>query len=380
MLETLMTEEHEIFRKAVRQFVRAEIEPNIEKWELDHEVPRDVWNRFGEQGYLCPWVSEEYGGSGVDFLYSVILAEEFGRTRANAPMVFLHSDIIVPYIDSFGSDEQKKRWLPECVSGEIVTAVAMTEPGTGSDLQGIRTHAVKDGDHWVLNGQKTFISNGLSCDLVIVVCRTDREATPAHGGMSLIVVEKDAPGFVRGGKLEKLGNHAQDTAELFFEDCRVPLTNTLGKEGAAFRYLMQQLPQERIVSAWVSQVAAEVMLDDTLQYVKERKAFGRPVGQFQHNAFKLAEMKTEVEIGRAFMERVIHAHIQGRDTSTQAAMAKYWICEMANRVAYHCVQLHGGYGYSEEYPIARMYRDVRCHTIYAGTTEIMKSIIARKLV
>ncbi len=380
MTSSLFTEEHEIFRKAARDFMRAEIAPNVEAWDAAREVPRGVWNRFGEMGFLCPWAREKYGGSSAGFEYSVILIEEFGRVRANAPMVFLHSDIIVPYIDAFGTEEQKDRWMPGCVSGDIVTAIAMTEPGAGSDLQGIRTRAVVDAGHWVIDGQKTFISNGHSSDLVIVVCRTDKEATPAHGGMSLIVVEADSPGFVRGSKLVKMGNHAQDTAELFFDGCRVPLENTLGQPGSAFRLLMQKLPQERLVSALVSQVAAEVMLEDTLAYVKERKAFGQPVGTFQHNAFKLAEMKTEVEIGRTFVESVIADHIAGKSSPTRTAMAKYWICEMANRVAYHCVQLHGGYGYSEEYPISRMYRDVRCHTIYAGTTEIMKSIISRNLV
>lgn len=379
MITTLYTEEHEIFRRAVRKFMEKEIVPNVEDWEETGNVPRDIWNKFGEQGFLCPWLDEKYGGSGVGFEYSVILIEEFGRTRASAPMVFLHSDIIVPYIYAYGNEEQKQRWLPGCASGDIVTAIAMTEPGTGSDLQAVATTAVKDGSDYIINGQKTFISNSLCADLVIVVCKTDPKVQPRYKGMSLIVVEKDAPGFSRGKKLKKMGNHAQDTAELFFEDCRVPQTNLLGQEGAGFKYLMEKLQQERIVATLGSQVAAEVMLEDTIEYCKTRKAFGKFIGEFQHNAFKLAELATEVELGRTFINKVLYDHCMGKDIVKEASMAKYWICEMANRVAYHCVQLHGGYGYMEEYPVCRMYRDVRSHTIYAGTTEIMKAIISKKL-
>jgi acyl-CoA dehydrogenase len=378
MHASLVTEELEVFRQTVRMFMKQEVEPHVDEWERDRAVPRTIWNLFGEQGLLCPWVEAAYGGSGAGFEYSVVLAEEFGRTRASAPMLFLHSDIIVPYIAELGTEEQKRRWLPGCVSGEIVTAVGMTEPGTGSDLQAIRTRAVRDGDAYVINGQKTFISNGLSCDLVIVVCRTDPDARGSRG-LSLLVVEATAPGFSRGPKLRKMGNHAQDTSDLFFDDCRVPATNLLGDEHGAFGHLMRMLQQERLISAVVSQVAAEVMLEDTLEYVKTRTAFGRPVGSHQHNAFKLAEMATEVEVGRAFVDRVVYDHCMGRKVVRQASMAKSWIGEMVNRTAYDCVQLHGGYGYMEDYPVCRMYRDVRCHTIWAGTTEIMKSIIARDL-
>jgi acyl-CoA dehydrogenase len=379
MIETLYTEEHEIFRQAVRKFMEKEITPNVEEWEKTREVPRDIWNKFGEQGFLCPWADEKYGGSGVGFEYSAILTEEFGRTRANAPMISLHSDIVVPYIASFGNEEQKERWLPGCVSGDMVTAIAMTEPGTGSDLQAVATTAVEDGGDYIINGQKTFISNGICSDLVIVVCKTDTKAQPAHKGISLIMVEKDSPGFSRGKKLNKMGGHAQDTAELYFEDCCVPQSNLLGQEGTAFKYLMEKLQQERIMATLMSQVAAEVMLADTIEYCKTRKAFGKFIGKFQHNAFKLAEMATEVELGRVVMNNLLYNHCKKKNIVKKASMAKYWICEMANRVAYHCVQLHGGYGYMEEYPVCRMYRDVRAHTIYAGTTEIMKSIIAKSL-
>jgi acyl-CoA dehydrogenase len=379
MHELLITEEIEVFRQTVRMFMRKEVEPHVEEWERDRGVPRSVWNLFGEQGLLCPWVEAAYGGSGAGFEYSVVIAEELGRTRASAPMVSLHSDIIVPYIADHGTEEQKARWLPGCVTGQIVTAIAMTEPGTGSDLKAIRTRAVRDGDGWVLNGQKTFISNGLSADLVIVACRTDPEAEKAHRGMSLVVVERDAPGFSRGPKLRKMGCDAQDTADLYFDDCRVPASNLLGEENGAFRILMGKLQQERIVAAVMSQVAAEVMLEDAIGYAKERRAFGKRIGDHQHNAFKIAELATEVEMGRAFLDRLVYDHTMGRDVVRHASMAKYWICEMANRVAYHAVQLHGGAGYVEDTPICRMYRDVRVHTIYAGTSEIMKSIIARSL-
>jgi acyl-CoA dehydrogenase len=379
MHELLQTEELEVFRQTVRMFMRQEIEPHVEEWERSREVPRRVWNTLGEQGLLCPWVESLYGGSSAGFEYSVVLAEEFGRTRASAPMIFLHSDIVVPYIDRYGDEDQKRRWLPGCVSGDIVTAIAMTEPAAGSDLQAIRTRAVREGDEWIVSGQKTFISNGLSADLVIVVARTDPGADPPHRGMSLLVVEGDAPGFSRGPRLRKMGGHAQDTTDLFFDDCRVPARNLLGQENRAFGYLMSQLQQERIVAAVVSQVAAEVMLEDAIEYARTREAFGRPIGSHQHNAFKLAEMATEVELGRAFIDSVVYQHSAGKEVVKEASMAKYWICEMANRIAYHAVQLHGGAGYMEDTPVCRMSRDVRCHTIYAGTTEIMKTIIARSL-
>ena len=379
MIETLYTPEHDIFRQAVRRFLEKEVAPYVDEWEATRSVPREIWNKFGEQGFLCPWLEEKYGGSGVGFEYSMIIAEEFGRVKANAPMVSLHSDIVVPYIAAFGNDEQKGRWLPGCASGEIVTAVAMTEPGAGSDLQGISTTAVKDGDDYILNGSKTFISNAICCDLVIVVCKTDPKAQPAYKGMSLVVVETGTPGFKKGRKLDKMGLHSQDTGELFFDDCRVPKANLLGEEGHGFFYLVDKLQQERIVSAIGSQITAEVMLEVTMEYCKTRKAFGKYIGQFQHNAFKIAEMATEVELGRTFLNKLAHDHCNGKNIVKQASMAKYWIGEMANRVAYDCVQLHGGYGYMEEYPICRLYRDVRLHTIAAGTTEIVKGIIAKQL-
>jgi len=379
MVELLYTPEHEIFRQALRKFLEKEVTPHIDKWEEARGVPRGIWNKFGEQGFLCPWAEEKYGGSGVGFEYSFILMEEFCRTTANAPMLYLHSDIVVPYIANFANEEQKQRWLPGCVSGEIVTAVGMTEPGAGSDLQGISTTAVKDGDHYLINGSKTFISNGMSCDVVVLVCKTDTKIKPAHKGISLIVVENGTPGFKKGRKLNKMGRHSQDTAELFFDDCRVPQTNLLGQEGAGFYYLMQNLQQERICASVEGQVFAEVMLEKTIEYCKTRKAFGKYIGQFQNTGFKIAEMATEIELGRTFINKLVYDHCRGKNIVKQASMAKYWVNEMANRVAYQCVQLHGGYGYMEEYPVCRMYRDLRMTTIAAGTTEIVKGIIAKQL-
>ncbi len=374
----IYTAEHQMFRQAFTKFVARELVPQLDEWEANREVPRSVWRKLGEQGYLCPWLEERFGGGGADFLYSAIIADEL--SKAGVGIGFgLHSDIIAPYIHSFGSEEQKAKWLPGCASGEKILAIAMTEPNAGSDLQGIQTTAVRDGNEYVLNGSKTFISNGISADLVIVVAKTGIQGIPASRGLSLIVVEEGTPGFVKGRKLNKLGMHSQDTAEMYFENCRVPVANRLGEEGRGFHYLMEKLQQERLVSAIGSQGLAERMLTDALEYAKSRQAFGQAIGKFQHNAFKLAEMATEVEIGRTFVESLITDHSEGKDIVTKVSMAKYWIGEMANRVAYDALQLYGGYGYMEEYPIARHYRDVRVHTIFAGTSEIMKLIVSRKL-
>lgn len=374
----LFTEEHELFRQAFRRFIEKEILPHYDEWEKRGETPRSIWKKLGEQGYLCPWLEEQYGGPGGTFEYSLIINQETARAGINIGFG-LHSDIIAPYLAAYGTGEQKKKWLPGCASGDTVLAIAMTEPNTGSDLQAITTTAVKDGDHYILNGQKTFISNGIAADLFVVACKTDPQAVPAHKGISLIVVEADTPGLVKGRKLEKLGLRSQDTAEIYFENCRVPVTNLLGEEDRGFAYMMAQLQQERLISAVYSQGMAERMLADAMEYAKTREAFGQPIGKFQYNAFKIAELATEVELGKVFLERVIADHLAGKDVVTQVSMAKYWIGEMANRVAYQCLQLYGGYGYCEEYPIARHYRDVRVHTIYAGSSEMMKLIIARRL-
>ena len=374
----LYTEEHQIFRRTFKKFVENELVPHINEWEEKKEVPRDVWRKLGEQGYLCPWVDEKYGGAGAGFEYSAIINYELARAGVSMG-VGLHNDIIAPYIGSYGTEEQKEKWLPGCTTGDIVLALAMTEPNAGSDLQAIKTTAIKEGNEYVINGQKTFISNGISADVVIVLCKTDPHAEPAHKGISLLVVEDGTPGFIKSRKLDKLGLHSQDTAELFFDNCRVPADNLLGWEGMGFSCVMGKLQQERLVSAVGSQGLAERMLEDAIEYAKSREAFGRPVSKFQHNSFKIAEMATEIEMGSVYLEKLIADHVEGKDIVTGVSMAKWWIGEMANRVAYNCMQLYGGYGYMEEYPIARHYRDVRCHTIYAGTTEIMKLIISRRL-
>lgn len=374
----LFTEEHEIFRQAFRRFIEKEILPEYDEWERKGETPRSIWKKLGEHGYLCPWLEEKYGGPGGSLDYSIIINQE--TARAGVSIAFgLHSDIIAPYLSTYGTEEQKQKWLPGCASGDTILAIAMTEPNTGSDLQAITTIAIRNGDHYILNGQKTFISNGIATDLFVVACKTDPNAIPAHKGISLIVVEADTPGLVKGRKLKKLGLRSQDTAEIYFENCRVPVANLLGQEGRGFAYMMEKLQQERLISAVYSQGLAEKMLADAIEYAKTREAFGQPIGKFQYNAFKIAELATEVELGKVFLEKVIADHLAGKDVVTRVSMAKYWIGEMANRLAYHCLQLYGGYGYCEEYPIARHYRDVRVHTIYAGSSEMMKLIIARKL-
>ena len=379
LLDRCYTQEHALFRESIRRFFAREVTPFVDEWEEAGIVPRDVWSRFGSQGFLCPWLPEEYGGTGADFLYTLIAIEESSRTHCSGFAFPLHSDIIVPYIHNFADEEQKRRWLPGCASGNIVTAIAMTEPGAGSDLASIRTTAVRERDTYILNGQKTFISNGLHCDLAIVAARTDPKATPPYTGISLIAVENGTPGFEKGRKLDKVGLKSQDTAEMTFTDCRVPAANLIGKEGQGFFYLMEELQQERIVCAVICQAAAEEALRLTLDYTRTREAFGRPISRFQYVSFELAKMACEVEVGRAFLESLLIDHMAGAKIVKKASMAKYWIAEMLNRVVPQCVQFHGGYGYMEEYPIARMFRDARVQTIYAGTSEIMLLIISRCL-
>lgn len=377
MEQKLLGAEHLIFRDSVRKFLEKEVMPHFDQWEREGIVPREAWRKMGENGFLCPWLEEEYGGPGGDFLCSVILCEEFFYRGVTGLIAPLHSDVIVPYIHSFGNEEQKRRWLPGCASGQILTAIAMTEPDTGSDLAAIRATAIRQGDHYVLNGRKTFISLGIHADLVIVVAKTDPKA--GRRGVSLLCVESGTPGFGRGRKLDKMGWRSQDTAELFFEDCRVPVSNLLGEEGKGFYYLMQKLQQERLMASIMAQSMAEAMLDMTVKYCRERTIFGSPIGSFQHNTFKIVEMATEIELGRTFLDSLIADHAAGREITKKASMAKAWIPEMANRVAYGCVQLHGGYGYMEEYPICRFARDVRVIPIFAGTTEVMKVIIGKMM-
>ncbi|WP_078428303.1 acyl-CoA dehydrogenase family protein [Alkalihalobacterium alkalinitrilicum] len=382
MSRPFLTEDHEMYRKSLRKYIEKEVLPHYEQWEEDKQVPSSFWKQLGEQGFICPWVDEKYGGMNTDFGYSVVLAEELEKVCTGISGPSLHADIIVPYIDSFGSEEQKQKWLPRCVSGEIISSIAMTEPGTGSDLAAIKTTAVRDGDHYIINGEKTFISNGYTTNFVVVVCKTDTKANPAHKGISLIVidaVDQDVPGFKKGKKLNKVGQNAADTAELIFEDVRVPVENLLGEEGKGFYYLMEKLQQERLMVAIGSMTAAERMLEITIDYVKQRKAFGKTISQFQNTQFKIAEMATEIEIGRTFVDNLIVKHMAGENVVNEVSMAKWWVTDMAKKVASNCMQLHGGYGYMEEYEIARRYRDIPISSIYAGTNEIMKIIIAKNI-
>ncbi len=374
-----LTEEHSIFRRSLRRFLEQEAVLHFDSWEENHLIPKEFWLKMGAQGYLCPMVDETYGGAQADFGFSVVVTEELARVGAGLVGISLHSDIVVPYIALYGTDKQKMRFLPKCVTGETITAIAMTEPGAGSDLAGIRTTAVKDGDEYVLNGQKTFITNGIRADLVIVACKTDLHANPPHKGISLLLVERDTPGFERGKKLKKIGQHSQDTAELFFSDCRVPKENLLGQEGEGFRYLSERLQQERLLVGIGAQITAEEALRITIEYVKSRKAFGKPISKFQNTRFKIAELATMVQVSRTFLDQTIKSHMAGESIIMNASMSKWWISDMAKQVISECLQLHGGYGYMEEFKIARLYRDVPVMAIYAGTNEIMKTIIAKEL-
>lgn len=377
----IYTEEHEMFRKALRKMLDKEAYPYFEQWEKDRDIPRDFWLKLGENGFLCPMVSEEYGGLALDFGYSAILTEELERVGAGlASGISLHSDIVTPYIEAYGTAAQKEKWLPKSVTGEYISAIAMTEPGAGSDLAGIQTTAKKDGDFYILNGEKTFITNGIHADYVVVVCKTDPQASPAYKGVSLLIVESGTPGFKRGKKLDKIGMHSADTGELIFEDVRVPAENLLGEENRGFYYLMEKLQQERLIVALETQIEAECCLKLTVDYVKERKAFGSRIADFQNTQFKLAEMATEIDLGRTYVDSLIAKHIARQDIVKEVSMAKWWISEMAKRVVADCLQLHGGYGYMEEYEIARRYRDIPVAAIYAGTTEIMKGIIAKQII
>ena len=379
MKRRIFSQDHNIFRDAFRKFLEKEVIPFYEQWEKDGMVPREIYKKAGDQGFLCPWLPEELGGSEADFLFSAVIIEECAFAHNSGFLISLHSDVVAPYLFAFGTDEQKKRWLPRCASGDAILAIAMTEPNAGSDLASLKTTAVRDGNEYVINGSKTFISNGICSDIVIVAVKTDTKADPPHAGVSLVVVERDAPGFVRGRKLEKMGMHAQDTSELTFEDCRIPVDNLLGVEGAGFMYLMQKLQQERLCCAIAAQASAEAVLELTLKYCQERKQFGRPISKFQYNRFQLAEMKTEVEIGRTFVDRLIEDHASGENILMETCMGKWWNTDMLKRLTDRAVQLHGGYGYMLEYPVARAFLDARVLPIFAGTNEIMKELIGRQM-
>ena len=374
---TLFNGDHEIFRGTVRRFVDNEIAPFHAEWEKNGKISREAWTKAGKLGLLCASVPEEYGGGGVDRTFSVILMEELARAGASGPGFGLHSEIVAPYINRYGSPEQKEKYLPKMAKGEIIGAIAMTEPGAGSDLQAVRTTAIKDGNELVINGSKTFITNGAMADVIIVVCKTDPEA--GARGTSLVLVEADTEGFRKGRNLEKIGMKAQDTSELFFNEARVPMTNMLGEEGQGFVYLMQELAWERLQVSVSAVASMEAALEWTIDYAKERMAFGEPIINLQNTQFKLAEAKTEVTVARTFVDKLISLMLEDKLDAETAAMAKWWTSDLQNKVIDECLQLHGGYGYMWEFPIARAWADARVQRIYAGSNEIMKVIIGRGL-
>ena len=373
----VLTADHEMFRDQVRRFFEKHVVPHHRQWERDGIVSREVWRQAGEAGILCPMMSEEYGGAGADFGYSAIVIEEIARTNCTGPGFPLHSDIVVPYIEDLARPERKQDWLPKMARGEIIGAIAMTEPGMGSDLKAVRTRARREGEHYVLNGQKTFITNGQNAGLVIVVAKTD----PAAGrkGVSLICVEEGTPGFTKGRNLEKIGLHAQDTSELFFDEVRAPVANRLGEEGQGFRYLIHNLPQERLIIALRSAASIEAMLEETVAYAKQRQVFGQTVFDFQHNRFRLADAKAQAAMLRVFVDHCLALHLRGGLSVELAATAKLMASEMQNRLLDDFLQVHGGYGYTSEYAIGRAWADARVARIYGGSSEIMKEIIARTL-
>ena len=374
---TIFSEDHNIFRQSVARFVEEEMVPFHDQWEEDGIVPKSLWLKAGEAGLLCLTVPEEYGGAGGDRLHSIIVIEEMGKRNITGPGFYLHSDIVASYIINYGTEEQKKKWLPKCVSGEVILSVAMTEPGGGSDLAGMKTSAIRDGDDYVINGQKTFISNGHNAGLTILAVKTD----PSKGakGLSLLLVENDREGFSKGRNLKKVGMKAQDTAELFFDNVRVPASNLLGEEGKGFIILMKQLEWERMIIAAHCTATAEAALEWTVEYTSQRMIFGSPVSNFQNTQFKLAELKTELTIARVFVDHCLKALMEGTLGNETAAMAKLSASELLGRVVDECVQLHGGYGFMWEYPIARAYADARIRRIAGGSNEVMKVIIARTM-
>jgi acyl-CoA dehydrogenase len=379
MRRTIFSEEHDLFRAEFRRFAETELLPHNERWIESGISDRSAWKKMGEAGFLGANQPEAYGGAGGDFLFDAIVMEELADLRLHALQASLHTDICMPYLTTWGTEEQKQRWLVPAIAGDCLLAIAMTEPSTGSDLANVSTKAIRDGDHYVLNGSKTFISCGQNADLVIVVCKTDPEASPPHDGMSLLLVEAGTPGFEKGRNLKKLGLKGQDTSELSFSDCRVPAENLLGAEGRGFKMLMDKLQQERLCIGISSIASCRRSLEDTLAYVKERTAFGRSIGTFQNTQFKLAELASEIEIGQAFIDKLLVAHVAGEDIVSEVSMAKWWTSELQKKVSSECLQLFGGYGFMDEYPISRDYADAAVQTIYAGSNEIMKVIIAKRM-
>jgi acyl-CoA dehydrogenase len=370
------TEAHQRFRERLREFCETEIVPQVEQWEVDHIVPKEIWQKMGRGGFLCPTLPAEYGGIGGDFIHSLIVTEELSRTMQTGLAAGLHSDVVVPYIESFGSQEQKEKYLPGCVSGDCVTAVAMTEPGAGSDVAGMQTTAVEDGDEVIINGSKTFISNCVICDLVVLAAK-DPAVENKHQAVSLYVVEAGTPGFEKGSQLDKMGWHSQDTAELFFSNCRIPKGNRLGEKGSGFFMLMGKLQQERLVCCMGGVVAAERILEYTMAHCRKTRVGGKPLSKSQAVQFALVEMATETKLGRTFMDKLIADHMAGENIIVETSMAKYWATDLANRMANRALDLVGEYGALESRPLARGLRDARVMAIFAGTNEIMKGIAAK---
>jgi acyl-CoA dehydrogenase len=374
---TVYRDDHEMYRDTVRRFIERECKPHQAEWDRAGRVDRETWLKAGREGLLCNAIGEEWGGAGGDFGHCAVLVEEIAASGISGPGFYLHSDIIAPYIARLGTDAQKQQWLPRCASGEVILAIAMSEPGAGSDLKAIRTTAVRDGDEYVINGAKTFISNGLNCDLVVLVAKTQPDL--GAKGTSLILVEADRPGFRKGRKLEKMGQEAADTAELFFDDVRVPVSNLLGEEGRGFAYLMQELAQERFIIAVGAAAKLEAMLAETIRYTKERMVFGKPLFDFQNTRFKLAEIKTRATAVRLMVDQYLAEHMRRKLTIEEAAIAKLYCTEELGKCLDELLQLYGGYGYMMEYPICRAYVDSRVHRIYGGTSEVMKELISRNL-
>ena len=372
------TEDHKKYREKFRAFVDEEIIPNTDQWEKNHITPREIWQKMGREGYLCPCIAKAYGGPGQDFLHSVIIMEEMARSNQSGLMCNLHSDIIVPYIDTFGTEEQKKKYLPGCISGDTITAVAMTEPDAGSDLAAMTTTAEEDEDAVVINGVKTFISNGINCDLVVLAAKDPAVENP-HEAISLYLVEAETPGFKKGNRLEKMGMHGQDTAELFFTNCRIPKANLLGQKGAGFLMLMQKLQQERLVCAISAVAKAEYILDWTINYCKTSAVSAKPLVKFQAVQFALAEIATEIKILKTFTEKLVTDHMAHKNVVAETSMAKFRTTETVNSIANQCMDIIGGFGADEECPVVREWRDMRVLTIFAGTNEVMKGIIAKSL-
>lgn len=379
MQRSIYDEDHEAFRESVREFVERTLAPRAEEMIREKTIPRDIWLKAGEQGFFGLSIPEEYGGAGVDdYRFNAVLGEEVAKfTNAVASCFGIHADITAPYLVHLGTEEQKQRWLPDVAAGRKIMAIGMTEPSGGSDLAALKTTAVREGDEWVINGSKTFITNGYQCDLAVVAVRTD--PTKGAKGISLFVLEAGTPGFTKGNKLDKVGQEESDTAELFLENVRVGDDHLLGAPGMGFIEMMKHLPQERLGDAVGCLANARQILAETLQYTKDRKAFGQPIGSFQHNKFKLAEMVTKAEVTQAFLDQCVVAHAKGELTAVDAAKAKWWAAEMQSQILDECVQLHGGYGFMNEYRVARAWRDARVHKIWAGSNEIMKELIGRDL-